>query len=116
MVERDRRIELVRMGKIDEFAGSVNEVLTDLDQAFGNLSAKAKLLKEKGADVAGRWEQHFAEQSKAIAVAEAAINKVSNVPLASRSSSPPLVVAPKVEQPAEGKKDEPFRVVSGQAG
>lgn len=102
MVERDHRIELVRMGKIDEFADGISETLSDLDGKFGNLSARAAVLKEKGADVAARWDQHFDGQSKAIAAAEAAINRISNVPLPSAASS---------QSSAEGKKDEPFRVV-----
>lgn len=81
MVERDRRMELVRMGKIDEFANGVTDTLADLEQRFGGLGAKAQALKEKGETVAGRWEQHFEAQAKSLAAAEDAINRISNIPL-----------------------------------
>ena len=87
------------MGKIDEFAGSVNETLAGLEDDFGGLSIKAQALKDKGAEVTQRWKQHFADQANALAAAEAAINKVSNAPLPPK---PSLVVA-------EDKKPEPFR-------
>jgi hypothetical protein len=75
------------MGKIDEFAGSVNETLAGIEDDFGGLSIKAQALKDKGAEVAQRWKQHFAAQANALAAAEAAINKVSNAPLPVKASS-----------------------------
>jgi hypothetical protein len=77
------------MGAIDEFGSDVNSILADLNAQFGALNdAKAKL-KQRGGDIAQRWAEYFQDQAKAIAAAEAALNKVSNVPLA--ASSPPSV-------------------------
>jgi hypothetical protein len=100
------RLRLIRMGKIDEFAGSVNETLAGLEDDFGGLSIKAQALKEKGAEVAQRWKQHFADQANALAAAEAAINKVSNAPLPVRTSSVQQGVS--AQSVAEVKKVEPF--------
>ena len=80
LVERDRRIEQIRMGKIDEFANGVTDTLADLETRFGGLGARAQKLKEKGETVADRWEQHFEAQAKSLAAAEDAINRLSNVP------------------------------------
>jgi hypothetical protein len=66
------------MGKIDEFAANCD--LTDLENAFGALSDRARAVKERGAEVKQRWADYFDEKDKSIAAAENAINKLSNLP------------------------------------
>lgn len=70
------------MSKLTNFADEVTGDLNELEELFGSLYERKKKLKEKGHEVAGRWDEHFNTQQKAIAEAEAAINKISNVPLA----------------------------------
>ena len=84
------------MGKLTSFADEVNEDLGDLEQLFSGLYDKKQLLKQRGAEVAGRWSEYFADQSRALAAAENAINRLSNVPLAGTSGT----INPKVTPPA----------------
>lgn len=89
------------MSKLNSFADEVNEDLGDLEQMFGNLYERKQLLKERGREVAGRWDEYFTEQTKALAAAENAINRISNVPLtpSSGASSPKVPETPKVIPP-----------------
>ena len=84
------------MGKLTNFADEVNEDLGDLEQLFSGLYDKKQLLKQRGAEVAGRWSEYFADQTRALAAAENAINRLSNVPLAGTSGT----INPKVTPPA----------------
>ena len=81
------------MGKLTSFADEVNEDLGDLEQLFSGLYDKKQLLKQRGAEVAGRWSEYFADQTKALAAAENAINRLSNVPLAGASGTPKVTPA-----------------------
>ena len=82
------------MGKLTNFADEVNEDLGDLEQLFSGLYDKKQLLKQRGAEVAGRWSEYFADQTKALAAAENAINRLSNVPLSSSSGNSATQVTP----------------------
>ena len=90
------------MSKLTNFADEVHNDLDDLEQMFGDLYERKRLLKEKGTEVAGRWDQYFADQTKALVAAENAINRISNVPLtpSSGASAPKAPETPKVIPPA----------------
>src|SRR5579872_3741933 len=102
--------ERERMGTIDQFADDVPDVLASLEQQFGDLRGRALALKEQGADVAAKWNQHFDAQAASIRAAEAAIARVSNVPLPSSQPSPkPSLVAitPKPSDPPDNSFPKP---------
>jgi hypothetical protein len=73
--------EVKPMGHLDSFAEDVNEVVADLEKQFGDLNARKQKIRERGADIAGRWAQHFTSQEGGLTAAEAALNRISNVPL-----------------------------------
>jgi hypothetical protein len=76
------------MGHLDSFAEDVNEIVADLDRQFEDLNARKQKLKERGAEVSGRWSDHFKSQEIALTAAEAALNRISNIPL-SVAKDPP---------------------------
>lgn len=69
------------MGHLDSFAEDVNDVVADLEKAFEYLNARKQSLKERGTEIAGRWADHFEQQHASITAAEAALNRISNVPV-----------------------------------
>lgn len=77
------------MGTIDQFAEDVPDVLAALETQFGGLRERALALKVQGAMVADKWTQHFDAQAASIRAAEAAIARVSNVPLPPSSKPSP---------------------------
>lgn len=107
MVERDRRMfaglqgKRSSMGRLDEFAEDVPDIVLNLEDTFGSLHERAKNLREKGEEVADKWQRHLDGRANAIAKAEAAINRIANVPLP--DSKPPPT--PSTSKPGES----PFR-------
>jgi hypothetical protein len=69
------------MGQLDQFAEDVNETLAALNKAFEDLNARKEKLKASGAKIAGKWADHFTAQEASIKAAEAALNRISNVPV-----------------------------------
>lgn len=68
------------MGHLDSFAEDVNETVAMLNKSFEVLNARKQKLQERGIDIARRWSQHFDAQEASLAAAEAALNRISNVP------------------------------------
>ena len=68
------------MGHLDSFAEDVNETVADLNKQFELLNERKQKLKDRGAEISLRWSQHFDAQEQSLAVAEAALNRISNVP------------------------------------
>ena len=73
--------ETAPMGHLDSFAEDVNETVADLNRAFESLNVRKQRLKERGAEIAGRWAQHFDAQEASLKAAETALNRISNVPV-----------------------------------
>jgi len=69
------------MGHLDSFAEDVNETVADLNRQFESLNARKQKLRERGAEVAAGWAQHFDSQEAALRAAETALNRISNVPV-----------------------------------
>lgn len=88
------------MSAIDEFANDLNVTLADLDAQFKELNIRKQKVKERGAEVALRWKQFFAEKDRAISAAEDALNRVSNVPVSQQPpvlpKDVPLTMVPKI--------------------
>lgn len=68
------------MGHLDSFAEDVNETVATLNRSFEVLNARKQKLQERGVQIARRWSQHFDAQEASLAAAEAALNRISNVP------------------------------------
>ena len=81
------------MGAIDEFASDLNNMLADIDNTFKALSDRKNALQKKGNDVAQRWAEHFDGMQKSMTDAEAALNRISNVPISSTKPVTPTNVA-----------------------
>ena len=77
------------MGHLDSFAEDVNETVADVDKMFEGLNARKQKLKERGAQIAGRWAQHFDTAEASMTAAEAALNRVSNVPISAVKKEEP---------------------------
>jgi hypothetical protein len=84
----ERSEENTPMGHLDSFAEDVNDIVKDLDKQFEFLNDRKQQLKERGGEIAGRWAQHFNVQEAALTAAEAALNRISNIPL-SVAKDPP---------------------------
>lgn len=88
------------MGAIDEFGSDVNGIIADLNAQFKVLNDAKANLKQRGGEIAQKWAEYFTEQTKAVAAAEAALNRISNIPLSSVSqttpTSEPISQIPKV--------------------
>jgi hypothetical protein len=69
------------VGQLDSFAEDVNETVADLEKQFADLNARKQKILERGTEIAGRWAQHFTTQEQGLTAAEAALNRISNVPL-----------------------------------
>lgn len=76
------------MGAIDNFAGDLNGILADAEDRFRKLSERKQRLRDRSAEVAGKWGAYFDLQEKSIQAAEDALNRVSNVPLTSEPKTP----------------------------
>jgi hypothetical protein len=77
------------MGQLDSFAEDVNETVASLNSVFEALNARKIKLRERGVEIAAKWAQHFDGQDAALAVAEAALNRISNVPLSTAVKTEP---------------------------
>src|SRR5882724_1787041 len=84
------------MGQLDQFADEVGDVVAALEKDAEALNTRKSALLDRSDEVLGRWRDHFKRQETSLAAAEAAINKISNVPLAGTSTpkaDPRLVAA-----------------------
>lgn len=86
------------MGQLDSFAEDVNETVADLEKQFAALNDRKQKIRERGTDIAGRWAQHFTNQEAGLVAAEAALNKISNVPLSTETKTVPPLVSPVEKQ------------------
>ena len=92
------------MGQLDQFADSVGDVIAALEKDAAALNKRKMLLLDRSDDVLGRWRDHFTKQEDSLRAAEAALNKISNVPLAGTSTAPkadPRLVAALSETPVK---------------
>ena len=97
MVERDReRLRWTKMSKLQNIATRAPQIVADLEAQAEVLDSRLTALEAKGRGAFGKWNSHLAEQESAIAVAEDAINKLSN-------GGPPL------EDSAPASPGHPFR-------
>jgi hypothetical protein len=89
------------MGHLDSFAEDVNETVASLNREFESLNARKTKLRERGAEIAGKWSAHFDGQEAALTVAEAALNRISNVPVSTAKKADP----PKDQKLSEVQKN-----------
>jgi seryl-tRNA synthetase len=69
------------MGHLDSFAEDINDTVAMINKSFEVLNTRKQNLQERGVEIARRWSQHFDAQEASLAAAEAALNRISNVPL-----------------------------------
>ncbi|MDE2471862.1 MAG: hypothetical protein KGL35_24840 [Bradyrhizobium sp.] len=69
------------MGAIDEFADDVNGIVADIEAQFKVLGDRKRQVQERGNEIAHRWAVYFDTRDQALTQAEAALNRISNVPL-----------------------------------
>lgn len=86
------------MGQLDQFADDVNETVADLEKQFGDLNVRKQKILARGTDVAGRWAQHFTNQEAGLTAAEAALNRISNVPLSKTATDTTAVTTVSTEK------------------
>ena len=91
------------MGQLDQFADEVGDVVAALEKDAETLNKRKMVLMERSSEVLGRWREHFTKQETSLKAAEAAINKISNIPLAGTSTpkADPRLVAALSETPVK---------------
>ena len=75
------------MSQLDEFADNVNDIVAGHNERFRKLNDAKRALQVKGNDIADRWEEYFINEAKQLAMAEAALNRISNVPLSTSTQN-----------------------------
>jgi hypothetical protein len=75
------------MSQLDEFADNVNDIVAGHNARFQKLNDAKRALQVRGNDIADRWEEYFINEAKQLATAEAALNRISNVPLSTSTST-----------------------------
>jgi hypothetical protein len=92
------------MGQLDQFVEEVGDVIAALEEDARALNKRKAALMERSSDVLGRWRNHFTLQESSLKAAEAAINKLSNIPLAgtsTKTAADPRLVAALSETPVK---------------
>jgi hypothetical protein len=103
LVERDRRIyREITMTKLQNLADRAPKIMADLEARAGTLDERLSKIEAKGHGAFDKWDGHLDAQEKAIAVAENAINQLSNSP--PLEDSPP---EPQFQQPGAGNGAAP---------
>jgi hypothetical protein len=74
------------MSQLDEFADNVNDIVAGHNARFQKLNDAKRALQVRGNDIADRWEEYFINEAKQLAMAEAALNRISNVPLSTTTA------------------------------
>ena len=91
------------MGQLDQFADEVGDIMAALEKDAEALNKRKSALLDRSDEVLGRWRDHFKRQEDSLKAAEAAINKLSNIPLAGTSTAKadPRLVASLSETPVK---------------
>lgn len=89
----------VDMSKLSAFAAKAPQVIKDLEAMADEVTPQLDALASSGGKVMAQWKSHIADTVKDIAVAQDAINQLSN-------GAPPLADSPAPAQsaPASGLK------------
>jgi hypothetical protein len=97
MVARDRKIlGWTTMSKLETIALRAPKIVADLEARAEQLDSRLTALESKGNGAFDKWDGHLASQEKAVAIAEDAINRLSNGAPPLEDSSPPF------QQPGAG--------------
>jgi hypothetical protein len=91
------------MSKLQSIADRAPKIVAALEDRAGKLDERLTKLESTGNGVFDRWDGHVSEQEKAVAVAEDAINRLSNAePPSTTAASPPAATPPPFRQPGAG--------------
>ena len=77
------------MSQLDEFADNIDDIIARHNQRFTALNDAKRRLQVQGDEIASGWETYFANESKKLATAQAALSRISNAPL-STTTAPTL--------------------------
>jgi hypothetical protein len=75
------------MSQLDEFADNVNDIVAGHNERFRKLNDAKRALQVKGNEIADRWEDYFTNEAKKLQQANDALNRISNVPLSTSTST-----------------------------
>lgn len=78
------------MSKLQTIATRAPQIVADLEAQAEKLDSRLTALESKGNGAFGKWNDHLTAQESAIAVAEDAINRLSNGAPPLDDSSPPF--------------------------
>lgn len=79
------------MSQLDEFADNIDDIVASHNKRFQALNEAKRKLQAQGDEIATGWENYFMSEAKKLAAAQAALNRISNAPLSSVSTSAPKV-------------------------
>jgi hypothetical protein len=75
------------VSQLDEFADNIDDIVAGHNARFQKLNEAKRALQTQGDTIAQGWEDYFMGEAKKLAAAQAALNRISNAPLASASST-----------------------------
>jgi len=75
------------MSQLDEFADNINDIVASHNERFAALNEAKRKLQVRGDEIAAGWEQYFLNEAKKLSAAEAALNRISNAPLSTSTST-----------------------------
>jgi hypothetical protein len=79
MVARDReRLGWNNVSKLESIALRAPKIVADLEARAEKLDSRLTVLETKGNGAFDKWDGHLSSQEKAVAIAEDAINRLSN--------------------------------------
>ena len=95
------------MSKLQSVAARAPKIVADLEARAEKLDTRLTALESKGHGTFDKWDGHLSEQESAVAVAEDAINRLSNGGPPLDDSAPSLPEGLKVLQAAGAPFREP---------
>jgi hypothetical protein len=92
------------MSKLEHLAERAPQIIADLEQRADGIDQRLTKLEKSGDETLGKWEGHLTLQEKAISTAQAAINQLSNVPLADSTTDGKQVEGESTFRATDGKQ------------
>ena len=105
MVERDReRLGWTTMSKLQNIADRAPKIVAALEARADKLDSRLTALETRGNGAFDKWDGHLAEQESAVALAEDAVNRLTNggPPLEDSAPVSPAITGAPFREPGAG--------------
>lgn len=81
------------MSQLDEFADNIDDIIARHNEMFTALNDAKRKLQVQGNEIAAGWQNYFANETKKLATAQAALSRISNAPLSTTTAPTPATEA-----------------------